>query len=740
MNPGPTPAPNPSLHPSRQLSRRDLLQLLAGGGGLILLQAAPGAEPAAGSATALIPRESDGFPPPLIPAPSDPARWPAWRDALAEFRSGARQKLDYRTTLYERPDFAWVPSCFSCCFLMLNDERFLDARAGAYRVEAFLDAEAERFGGYDAVVLWQAYPRIGLDDRTQFDFYRNMPGGLTGLRDAVRRFRRRGVRVFLCYNPWDRGTRRGGEDHLETLARMAGDLEADGIFLDTLDRAGGEFRTKLDAVRPGVALEGEIALPLANLHDHHLSWAQWFQDSAVPGVLRNKWVERRHMQHQIARWNWDHTAELHMAWLNGSGMMVSENVFGQWVGWNARDRSLLRAMLPIQRRFAALFAGEQWTPLVPTEHPDLFASLWGQGDLRLWTLVNRSARTLTGPLLTFDIEPDQPVYDLIQGRAAEGARSANRITLAGTLPPRGLGCFLATRTPARPADLDAFLARQRTVFTGQSDDSTPPKTAAVRVPVRPTRRPARLPEGMVRVPGTNTTLTVEFLVREVGFYAAWPEQPLTFPWLGQSAGFERSVALGPFAIDEAPVTNRQFADFLAGSGYRPAARANFLRHWIDGRIPAGLDEHPVVYVSLDDARAYAAWAGKRLPTEDEWQYAAQGPAALRYPWGDADDPSRRNGGERGGTTPVRAYPGGRSPFGVDDLCGNVWELTESEHSDGRNRFLLLKGGSWYHAAGSIWYFDGGPQPNRRVAKMLLCWPGVDRCATVGFRCAVDLEA
>jgi len=122
-----------------------------------------------------------------------------------------------------------------------------------------------------------------------------------------------------------------------------------------------------------------------------------FDDSAVPGVLRDKWIERRHMQHQIRRWQFDHTSELHAAWMNGSGMMVWENVFGSWVGWNPRDRALLRAMLPVQRRFFAIFTGEGWTPLVPTLQQGVYASLWESEGLRLWTLVNRTDKAVEGP-------------------------------------------------------------------------------------------------------------------------------------------------------------------------------------------------------------------------------------------------------------------------------------------------------------------------------------------------------
>jgi len=227
---------------------------------------------------------------------------------------------------------------------------------------------------------------------------------------------------------------------------------------------------------------------------------------------------------------------------------------------------------------------------------------------------------------------------------------------------------------------------------------------------------------VVPIPGGSFVLWVEHRVRE-GRCPLYDHGP-------------RPVTLAPYALGRYPVTNDQYAVFLAASGYRPDDARNFLRHWEGGKPPMSRGNHPVVWVSPRDAEAYVAWAGLRLPSDEEWQWAAQGGVYQAWPWGERFDPGRCNGSGRG-TSPIDAFPSGATLHGCLDMVGNVWEWTRPEYDDGWHRWRLLRGGSYYEAQGSVWYAEGGPCRVDAHLRFLLMGEGLNRCATVGFRCATD---
>jgi formylglycine-generating enzyme len=547
----------------------------------------------------------------ILAAPDDPADWPTWRARLAEWRDEARARMDYDGSAHDLPALAWTQSCFACALVWLWDDLLYDHDAGRFTPDRLLDDAEREFGGWDALVLWHAYPVIGIDERNQFDFYRDVPG----IRHLVRTIQQRRVKVFVDYNPWDTGTRREPVADPEAIAALIADLGADGVFLDTMRQAAPE----LVAALPGVALEGESTLPLDRIVDHQLSWAQWFADSSVPGVIRARWYEQRHMLHHTRRWNRSHSDELRSAWLNGVGMLVWENVFGAWVGWSERDRRTLRGMTAVQRRHSHLLAHGSWTPLAAnSDDLAVVGSHWELDGEELWALANLRDEPFSGRVAGVELE----------------------------LPGRGLAAVSEGGVE---------------VIGGGSGDYPARKTVRIEAPVV---RVDAVPDGFVASPPLRR-LVARFRVRETGIYGEVPYveewKPLP-PRLHGFAEVERPAPRGPFAI--------------------------------------GIREEPLTGVTLDEARAYAAARGARLPTEDEWQLAAE--AGLLE----------------------RAEP-------------LVWNWTESEHRNGRTRFAILKGGSAWRAEGSDWYVDGGPQEPDFSLQLLLTGP-LERSDRIGFRLAVDL--
>jgi formylglycine-generating enzyme required for sulfatase activity/predicted amidophosphoribosyltransferase len=249
----------------------------------------------------------------------------------------------------------------------------------------------------------------------------------------------------------------------------------------------------------------------------------------------------------------------------------------------------------------------------------------------------------------------------------------------------------ATRTPAPPAP------------------EVPPRTQATNeIP-----NPLEPPPGMVLIPG--------------GAFV-----------MGSDSGdeYERPehrVVLTSFFIDATEVTCDAYARFLAETNRRSPAG------WSGASPPKGSQRLPVTGVTWEDAKAYAAWAGKRLPTEAEWEYAARGSDGRRYPWGNEWKLGRANAFSSavGRMAEVGSYPDGKSPFGVLDLSGNAWEWTETDlaaypggrlPAPARAGEKIIRGGCWKSTA------------DESTTTYRWGWParGAKDYGDTGFRCALNV--
>ncbi|MCD2516955.1 formylglycine-generating enzyme family protein [Massilia sp. G4R7] len=667
----------------------------------------------------------------------------SWREQLAIWRTEHKIRMGYSDAEYRHPKLQWAQKNIVHTQMMVEDRYFYDPHTRRYTVDRYLDDLEQRYGGIDSVLVWYIYPNIGIDNRNQTQLAHDMPGGLEGLTGAVRDFQRRGVKVFLPTMPWDNGTHDQGQSDWDAVTALALAVGADGVNGDTYNGVPGAFRAAADAAGMKLVFQPEGSLTSDEmLQWNHQTWGK-ASTEIIPAVSKVKWLESRHMVNLENRWCRDRTDDFQYMFFNAIGYTSWENVWGIWNGFTARDGETLRRLATILRTFHRQAVSPDWQPYAMALQQNVFASMFPAGGVTLWTVVNRNEYEVGGEQLTVDHAPGRRYYDLWSGvpiePLVEGQGLETTATFAFTIETRGYGALLGVDAGAACDGLDEVLATMRDFAARplQSFSGAWTPLPQQLVDSGATAPRAEAPAGMVAIPGGVFNFEVTGI--EVEGYT-WAGMDFQYPWESTARRAHRHrMSIAPFHIDRYPVTNAEFKRFLDASGYWPEDDHNFLRDWIDGAPRAGWDNKPVTWVGLEDARAYAAWAGKRLPREWEWQYAAQGLDGRIYPWGNTwkaeAAPAVFTGRELPPPADVDAHPAGASPFGVMDLVGNVWQWTD-EYVDEHTRAACLRGGSFYEPQTSHWYF---PQARRldQHGKYLLMAPCKDRSALLGFRCVMD---
>jgi formylglycine-generating enzyme required for sulfatase activity len=663
----------------------------------------------------------------------------AWLQDIRHWRYERRIRIGYDSWRYDRPALKWTQSSFIQPQMMVEDRYFYDPVVHRYTVGRYLDDLEKRYGGIDAVLVWPTYPNMGIDNRNQHDMIRSMPGGIAGVRQMVGDFHRRGVRVLFPMMMWDEGTRDPGEPWPQAIAELMAEIGADGINGDTQDGVPLAFSIAADNVGHPLAFEPEGGPSDEALAWNVMTWGQ-YQYQFAPMVDRYKWLEPRHMVNISDRWKRHKMDNLQFAFFNGVGWESWENIWGIWNGITPRDAEATRRVATMERALAPFLINPDWEPLAPMLRYGVFASRWPLGEQTVWTIVNRNEYDADGPQIELPAIEGMHYYDLYHGVELMPKPDSGQVVLSFSLEAHGFGAVLASNA-APNSKIGALMSKMRELtarpLAAYSHEwQVLPQQI---VPISATRPPSGTLAEMVKIPAGDFDFRVQGIEIE-GFDDVGVD--VQYPWEDSPRRFhDHPMHINSFWIDKYPVTNAQFKKFLETAHYYPQDDLNFLRDWKGGNYPEGGGNKPVTWVSLEDARAYAAWAGKRLPHEWEWQYAAQGTDGRTYPWGNNWNveavPVPDKGRTMRGPDAVDAHPRGSSPFGVMDLVGNVWQWTE-EFVDEHTRAGILRGGSYYQPQGSIWYFPQAYKLDEH-GKLLLMAPSMDRSGALGFRCVKDAE-
>ena len=706
-----------------------------------------------------------------------------WQNGLRKmFRDRYLFDLDkFDNSMFKRNDLAWIKDSYLIILQMAWDREFFDRLTGKYTYAEVLKNGIDLFGNIDVYGIWPTWPRLGLDQRNQWDLYRDLPGGTGQLRNIAKMLRMSGTRFFIAYNPWDNSTR--NEDHYKGMAQLISETEADGVVLDTRGSSSFELQAAADSVRKGVVMYSEgMAIPkdMPGIISGRVHNAIFLS----PELNLNKLIKPDFSIFRVCDVGEDIIhREIAVAFFNGYGTEL--NMFrpgGRDENYN-NDLNFLARTTFILRQNNDAFLDNDWTPLISTAIDDVYVNRWTSGEKTVFTVLNMRPEGVNGRLFEtgnsegkhylslWNHENILPVNE--NGKVFLSSNAAGwQSSFSGTRKEGSVDCIaelpnlIKSKLIGDSIKISVSRIMNLSFWKGEPSYQTFHKEfrilkdTAISVKdifgyyegkiviqlienkilkdenilslkggrpwiitkINRTNKSSGIPADMVLVPG----MLFSFKVSANEDFIPYPEIN------GNMAKIDS------FLIDKYPVTNAQYSVFLNSSGYRPADTTRYLRNWEHGMFKQGQEKYPVVYISYEDMQAYAKWAQKRLPTQAEWQLAAQGQDNRKWPWGEEFHGTYCNNSFYR-PTPVDAFPKGQSPCGAFDMVGNVWQMTNDMYFNGTNYFTVIRGGSYYKPESSWWYLQGGPQPLDKTQILLMVSRGFDRSPTVGFRCVKDVD-
>lgn len=725
-----------------------------------------------------------------------------WREGLTQlFQKRMLYDIEnFDNGIFERNDLKWIRHSYVMHIMMTWDKFYYDYKDRKFHLSEFVERGKKLYGGDDVISIWPTWPTLGLDQRNQFDLFRDLPGGTKKIHQIADELHRQNIKFFVCYNPWDESTR--SENHFGGLSDLIAQTAADGVVLDTKAEASKELQAAADKVRKGVIMYSEgMAVPkdMTGIPSGRVHNALYYP----PMLNLNKLIKPEFAIYRVAELFKERIQrEFATSFFNGYGTEINIMAPGQ-PDWAEEQYKYLGRTTRILRENTNNFTSRNWEPLVATSADSIWVNKWPQDGKTVYTIYSIRPAGYKGNLFQVQPAANQHFVDLWHHRLLEptsqngtswieAETAAFNQTYLGTNNEGEVDCIaqlpmfitahrngdkVAIQTPKKGTELriwpgapdyvkkplllkpgtheislsDRFDRFEGDVIIQLMDSGILLDETIVSIPRGEARRISQpekttaastTPASMVKIPAAAFT----FKATHGDEFIPYPKQDV-----------DSSFKMPSFYMDQFPVTNAQYKKFIDATHYKPSDPANYLKHWKDGQIKKGEEQFPVVYISYEDAKAYAKWAGKRLPTELEWQYAAQTPELNEWPWKQATPVKRKieyvtntlstsaiegidsamcNLGD-GKLHAVGSYPKGANPYGLQDLVGSVWQLTNDLYMNGSFRYIIMKGGSYFKPSSSWWYVQGGPRELHYRQHLLRVSQGFERNATVGFRCVKD---
>jgi len=756
----------------------------------------------------------------------------SWQNGLLKvFRDKKLYDLSYfNDSLYKRKDLAWVRNTYLMHLMMSWDKFFYNATQNKYTLPSFVDRGNKLYGGDDIITIWPSWPTLGLDQRNQFDLYKDLPGGLSAIKKISNDLIAENKHLFVSYNPWDVDTHK--QNHYSGLSWLINNTNADGVVLDTQGSSSDTLQNSADTVRKGVIMYSEgMAVPkdMQGIIAGRVHNALYYP----PMLNLNKFIQPGFSIYRVAElYKEPIQREFATSFFNGYGTEINIMAAGQ-PEWVEKQYAFLGKTTQLLRQLSDNFNSNNATPLIPTTADSIWVNQWTTPQKIVYTIYSTIPQGYKNDLFEVSQKYNWHFVDVYHHKLLkptfkkgkyfiEAETDAFHQKYLGTNNEGTVDCIIHVPKLLETTVVNNTLQIQVTKNTiikrdysyldntelaihiwtsevgwGKPNLVLPYKNKTIDINKIAERFEGKiiiqvvqltkdafgnknnritlldeqieyLNAGIPRLKeniepisnhsfnNTNLLDTTNMVKIEKGtflFKQTHGDDFIAYPSIVDT----NLIDMPSYWMDKYLVTNADFYKFIQESKYQPTDTVNYLKHWVAGAPLVTDYKKPVVYISYEDAQAYAHWNHKILPSEIQWQFAGQTSSLQEWPW-KQEKPVTREVEEITGTLStviikgidssfcnlgngvldtVGAYPKGVNANGLYDLVGAVWQLTSSEYVSGSYEYIIMKGGSYFKPSGSWWYVQAGPRELTYAQYLLRVSQGFERNGTVGFRCVAN---
>lgn len=357
-----------------------------------------------------------------------------WVEAFDRYRAIWQSAYDFSE--YDKKDLHWFNECVVHNFTFLFGRESFDLENAKTDVAKILK-DGEDFGGYDTVTVWNQYPRLGIDERSQWDFHDDFPGGRAALRQMVKEYHDKGVYVFMPYIPWDQGYDESTNSMGTEFAKVIADTDADGYQLDTMNQIPESFRNKLNAVRPGIILTTQQhPMKKRPMEIITTSWDEFWDTGCMPEMDVLRFLFPRHISPVISRWyrKEDKDQLIERAKFGAAPIVIWQDIFGRWMPFSKEQRASIKEWKGVYLAHRLTYQCLRPIPLYPVRQDNLYCNVFraDDGSEHIYSLYNDSDKPVKGEILGLLDAAKKSVTKLL-GNAEFEVKDGK---LYATIPPK----------------------------------------------------------------------------------------------------------------------------------------------------------------------------------------------------------------------------------------------------------------------------------------------------------------